>query len=136
MKKIAFLALLIILIGVGCVANDVEKVDDVVTLGPPDNSDFMPAFKYIEEPNELIGDYDVIEGDYESMIMAEDGRWYTHLHARPFYDGEWTFENGLLIFESISFDEPRVYNHVVMEEGLIILENDGDQREVWQPVND
>ncbi len=76
-----------------------EELEKPVLIG--DEIGVSISFKLVSREN-LIGSWQWTQGpaSWQSIILDQDGNYYTHLHDRPFDSGTWNLESGILSLDS------------------------------------
>lgn len=80
---------------------------------------------------ELEGDWKVIVGPYEDIMLFNDGNYITHLHANPFSEGTWQVDNNILYLEGGFPEELRVVEYSA--DSLTLQQSDGVQVK-WERI--
>jgi len=84
------------------------------------------------EPTDLVGAWKVGAGDFEEIMIEENGIYSTFLHDRPFDSGEWSLdEDGNLILESDADETLNDFFRMISFDGSKLILNEGKVEVTW-----
>ncbi|MEJ5273592.1 MAG: hypothetical protein WH035_05635 [Spirochaetota bacterium] len=88
--------------------------------------------------DQLIGDWEAIQGDYEQISFSKEGDqrlFYSYLNGRSFNDGKWSIKGEDIIIELSSGDK-EVFKKVKIENGILSFNDGKDQYQRLKTISE
>lgn len=87
--------------------------------------------------NNLVGGWLIVSSEtlsWDSIILNEDGSYFSHLNERPFDNGTWNFSEGILELKSDGGIEMNLqFSDLILRERKLELTRDGS-KSIWNKV--